>query len=452
MNNGDGTFRLNYHLMPPTGWMNDPNGLVKIDDTYHIYYQYSPDEPEGGLKHWGHYTTKDFINYKDHDIAVYPDQEFDRDGVYSGSTYVKEEGDYYFFYTGNVMEEGDYDYDHEGREQNTVLMRSSDGFNFSEKQLLLKNEDYGDDLSNHVRDPKIIKENDTYYMVLGARTSDNVGCVLLFESKNLENWTQIHRYVTEEKFGYMWECPDLMKLGDEYYLVICPQGVEQDGYKYEAVYQNGYFKIGKTLFEKEYLDDFIELDYGHDYYAPQSFEDGDRTIQIGWMGLPDTDYTNPTVENGWQHALTMPRELTVMDGNIWQYPIKELEKLRKNELYMALSKGREFNCATRTCEVIVSGLEKTFVLHFGGMRLDFKDQVLTVRLEDGYGRPEKHIEIDEIHEMSIFSDTSSLELFLNGGEKAFTTRIYSEENPIIKCDQDIYLTYYDYYSFNIESE
>ena len=57
--------RLKFHLMPKTGWLNDPNGLCQFNGTYHIYYQYTPFEPTGELKTWGHYTTKDFIHYED---------------------------------------------------------------------------------------------------------------------------------------------------------------------------------------------------------------------------------------------------------------------------------------------------------------------------------------------------------------------------------------------------
>ena len=35
-------YRLQYHLMPPTGFLNDPNGLFQKDGVYHIYFQYTP--------------------------------------------------------------------------------------------------------------------------------------------------------------------------------------------------------------------------------------------------------------------------------------------------------------------------------------------------------------------------------------------------------------------------
>ena len=74
------------------------------------------------------------------------------------------------------------------------------------------------------------------------------------------------------------------------------------------------------------------FDRGFDFYAPQSFEDeSGRRILIGWMGIPDADYTNPTEEAGWQHALTIPRELSVRDGKLIQEPIEELKQLRSED-------------------------------------------------------------------------------------------------------------------------
>jgi len=55
--------RLHYHLMPETGWLNDPNGLCQFHGTYHIYYQFTPFEPTGELKLWGtlHHKGLHFI-------------------------------------------------------------------------------------------------------------------------------------------------------------------------------------------------------------------------------------------------------------------------------------------------------------------------------------------------------------------------------------------------------
>ncbi len=69
-------------------------------------------------------------------------------------------------------------------------------------------------------------------------------------------------------------------------------------------------------------------DYGFDYYAPQSFEteDGRRSAHISWMGMPDCKDRDPTIQTGWQHCFTFPREIFEKDGKICQRPIREAEE------------------------------------------------------------------------------------------------------------------------------
>ena len=48
------------------------------------------------------------------------------------------------------------------------------------------------------------------------------------------------------------------------------------------------------------------------------------------MGLGDTspEYSNPTVTRGWQHAATLPRELSFNGQRLIQQPLPEYQKLR----------------------------------------------------------------------------------------------------------------------------
>lgn len=132
---------------------------------FHIYYQYTPFEPTGELKLWGHYKTRDFIHYIDDGPVLFPDTDYDAHGVYSGSAYV-ENGRIHFFYTGNVkyFDREDYDYINSGRGSNTMTCTSLDGHQMSEKKFLFGTEDYPKDLSNHVRDPKVFCRGDYKYM------------------------------------------------------------------------------------------------------------------------------------------------------------------------------------------------------------------------------------------------------------------------------------------------
>ena len=227
------TYRLHYHLMPPVGSLADPNGMCQIGDTYHIYYIYNPlacitDERTACV--WGHYSTQDFVHFKREKIAIYPDSQYDKDGVYSGSSLL-ESGVLHVFYTGNVRYTGDYDYVTSGREQNVLSVSSLDGIHFNHKQLLMTNKDFPHTMTKHVRDPQIFKEDNQYYMVLGARHLENKGLVLIYESQDMTHWTYLNELTTSNTFGYMWECPDIIILGKHRFLIACPQGVEGVEYK-----------------------------------------------------------------------------------------------------------------------------------------------------------------------------------------------------------------------------
>lgn len=426
-------WRLNYHIMPPIGWLNDPNGLCELNGEYHVFYQYSPCEANGGLKYWGHYVSKDLVNWKEEEVSLYPDSPYDCHGVYSGSAFV-ENNKMYLYYTGNVKHKGNHDYIMTGREQNTILVTSEDGINFSHKELIFRNSDYPQNMSTHVRDPKVWKEDNTYYMVLGARDDKSEGCVLLYTSKDNKNWQYTNEIRDEKPLGYMWECPDFFKLGGKQVLMISPQGVEPQGYKFNNVYQTGYMMVNGDITTDNYkLTSFDEIDRGFDFYAPQSFEDSKgRRIFVGWMGVPDIPYTNPTVEKGWQHALTMPRELRLINNKVYQLPLEEMMNLRGDKKTFNIANSISINAEDRSFELILnlhSNNKQVNIKLRKDVVLNYSNKVFTLSLgESGYGRDTRSVEIDTLESLRIFSDNSSLEIFLNNGEEVFTTRVYDEEN------------------------
>ena len=82
--------RQKLHVQPPVGWLNDPNGLCQIGDEYHVFYQYGPFDPTGGVKHWGHVRSRDLFHWERLPVMLYPDEPFDCHGVYSGSALVED--------------------------------------------------------------------------------------------------------------------------------------------------------------------------------------------------------------------------------------------------------------------------------------------------------------------------------------------------------------------------
>lgn len=425
------------HIAPPFGWLNDPNGLCQYEGVYHAFYQMAPFDAEGGLKFWGHCTSRDLLHWTFEGIPLMPDESFDCHGAYSGSA-LAEEGELLVFYTGNIKLPGEYDFINEGREANTALAVSRDGGKtFESKELLMTNGDYPADMSRHVRDPKVWKRDGMYYMVQGGRTREDKGVVLLFSSEDKRHWKYLRRLEYEKSLGYMWECPDLYVLDGHTILSFSPQGVKQEGLLYANRYQSGTCVVTGDFCEDYQKDavlgEFLELDGGFDFYAPQSFqaEDG-RRIQIGWMGMPDAEeeYTNRSVEDGWQHTLTIPRELSVRDGVLCQNPVQELDSWWNRKEYF---EGNYEGSTNRCCELRLETAGDVKVALSGGLLLEYRksDKTFWMKFTDeslGAGRGVRGRRLERLADMRILVDVSCVEVFLNGGEEVFSTRFYPEEN------------------------
>jgi len=425
--------RLKYHLMPPAGWMNDPNGLCQFQGVYHIYFQYTPFLAGWGTKIWGHYTTRDWMHFREEDPFLFPDCAWDRDGVYSGSAFVKD-NQVHYFYTGNVkLTDGNYDYIMEGREQNTIHVKSADGMQAGEKELALSHSDYPQDMTRHVRDPKVFAQGDGYYMLLGARDNEDKGCALLFHSKDLEHWDYVQRMAARKDFGYMWECPDLFTVAGQTFLLACPQGVPEKEHCYQNIYQCGYFTAERDTRKGIYeLGEFRELDKGFDFYAAQTFEDErGRRILLAWMGMPDADYDNEvTAGRGWIHGLAMPRVLTVRDGKLLQNPLEEMAQLRKNQRHTTLrafGRQKTKDCCFELNLKFCGQAEDMSLWLREDVKLVYKGGVLALCLgKSGCKRKRRTALLASLESLAVFSDTSSIEIFVNGGEVTISTRVYSE--------------------------
>lgn len=422
--------RLTHHLMPPTGWLNDPNGLCYFKGRYHVFFQYSPFDAEGGLKLWGHYSSEDLVSWRYEGVPLYPDSSYDCHGVYSGSAIVEDEK-LHLFFTGNVKMDGDYDHINNGREASTLHVESEDGIHFGVKEVAVDYQDYPETYTRHVRDPKVWKDDDAYFMALGGRKKNDQGAVLIYRSENLKNWTYDREITTEEPFGYMWECPDMFKIEGQQVLSVSPQGLKREEYRFQNVYQSGYFLLKDGKMD---VKEFQEWDMGFDFYAPQTFEDArGRRILIGWMGLPDVEgeYTNPTAEKeGWQHCLTVPREIRLHNGRLYQYPVEELKVLRGRDFRIDETQKNievfrpfelEMKLDTRMCRI---SFGTDLILEADGPKV-----WLRLSKEAGAGRRQRNaiLPSGSLEELRILVDTTAVEIYLNHGEIVFSTRYYPEK-------------------------
>lgn len=344
------SYRPNYHLSPPQGRLNDPNGLFIDGETLHVFYQHDPCFPHAPKRTgWGHAsvslrTTEAWCHHPD---ALYPDMPYDRNGCYSGGA-VADGDDVWLFYTGNLKQDS-----RRIPSQNRVRAIDPSGpeggiYRRDPTNPLIPDTEPG--FTGHFRDPQIARDAAGWRMAIGAQTADEKGSVVLYRSEDLENW-QFEgplQFSLENATpglspdilpgGYMWECPNLITLTDEVsreqkqILVFCPQGLEPvvvDGQTHYASSDQCGYVVGTldgTTFHVE--RGFSELDYGFEFYAPQLIETGTGdAIMLGWVGLPAQD-DKPTVADGWVHSLTLPRRISLHDGVVRQEPLwKNLSEL-----------------------------------------------------------------------------------------------------------------------------
>lgn len=93
-----------YHIHPPCGLVNDPNGLAYFGGKYHVFYQWFPFGPEHGMKHWAHVISEDLVKWEWSDQMLIPDQEYEKNGCYSGNS-IEADGKLYLYYTANYKTE-----------------------------------------------------------------------------------------------------------------------------------------------------------------------------------------------------------------------------------------------------------------------------------------------------------------------------------------------------------
>lgn len=456
-----GKYRHKYHLMPPTGWLNDPNGLSYYGGNYHVFFQYAPEDARGGDKCWGHYQSPDLLNWEYTGIAIYPDTEYDRNGAYSGGA-LTDDGNLELFYTGNLKEEGDFDYINEGRGATVIYLSTEDGVHLTEKELLMTNDDYPADLSRHVRDPKVWKDQGSYYMLLGARTRGSLGEALLYRSEDKKAWRFLKTITATEAFGYMWECPDYFQVDGRPVFAFSPQGIEAEEYRFENTYQSGYLadvKLPETGQIRDIYQKFREWDLGFDFYAPQTFEAPDgRRILFGWAGVTDSPYDNePSIQEGWQYSMTVPRELSWKGDILCQNPERELEALRKEEVAFGNGEaeidGGAFDLVAErgtvgdeACATDKTGAEPTGKLETSDkketcgdipvriclnedLQITYEQGVVSMEFLNnaGSGRTIRKAKLDSFQNVRILMDVSLVEVYFNDGELVMTTRYYPED-------------------------
>lgn len=252
------------------GWVNDPNGLVKVGKNYHLYFQYLPGSSRWKLGiGWGHATSTDLKTWKVHKKRVlFPSTQYDRDGCFSGSTSIIN-NHVYALYTGVVETNGKL-------KEYQCLASSDDGKSFVKCLRPIISKPPSPDVHGW-RDPFLFKYNDTYYMLIGSGWN-NTGHILLYKGDSefpSKSWAYMGSIISKEN-EIMLECPFIWNVKDDLWII----GASCDGAN--PVYWTGNFD-GSTFSVKYKKPKLLKFAADMDAYAPTIVEINNKPCFLTWL-------------------------------------------------------------------------------------------------------------------------------------------------------------------------
>ena len=435
-----------YHFAPAYGWMNDPNGMVYHNGTYHLFFQHYPYDSHWNSMHWGHATSTDLVHWTQQPIGLFPDAYGD---MFSGSIVVDENntagfgaGAFVAVYTSTVP-----------KQNQSIAYSLDEGMTWHKYGAPVLTSSKGD-----FRDPKVCwyAEGNCWVLVLAAGNEAE-----FYTSTNLKNWTRRFAWGSGAgNHGGVWECPDLIQVPVEgtnemkWVLIVsigngAPAGGSGTQYFIGDFTLNGFTSIDNST---------RWLDYGKENYAGVTWsgirDAQNRPLFIGWMN--NWQYANEIPAGISRGMNTFPRALSLVntpDGlKLKSEPVAQMDLLRSETVFEP-TVGTITQAWQQTNIAAMQSSAAIIELTTGAQRQGWK---MTLSNEDnqsvvcGFNATTNQVYVDRrnagikdfstnfanaIHYAPIGStenaaralvllDRSSLELFINGGRISITDLVY----------------------------
>jgi fructan beta-fructosidase len=334
------------------------------------------------------------------------------------------------------------------------------------------------------RDPKVFWMASAHKWIMTLAVKDHVS---FYSSGDLKAW----RY--ESDFGQdigehhgVWECPDLvpMKVAGEdreYFTLIvsvnpgAPNG--GSGIQYFVGQFDGHrFRLEDRLDPQDGPGAVPRqprwLDFGTDDYAGVTWSglgpsDG-RILFLGWMS--NWDYAAKVPTKVWRGAMTLPRELRLVHSDhgleVRSLPVTELDSLRGRDFPIAPVKvGRPVELLKNSKTSSQFEIELAIRPADSDIITLVLSNSLQEKVEFRVNRPAKHYELDRTDsgisdfshgfgslqtaplegnadplKLHIYVDQSSVEIFINDGERVFTDLVFPHEgynSILLSADKEI---------------
>jgi fructan beta-fructosidase len=453
----DQPWRPQYHFTPPRNFMNDANGTVFYKGEYHLFYQYNPEGNVWGHMSWGHAVSIDMVHWQNLPVALHEDPGHYM--VYSGSAVVDWDN------TSGLCRNPD------PKDRSCLIAIYTGAYKDRQKQHIAFSNDRGRTWTNYsgnpvadldapdFRDPNVFWYAPQKKWVMVAVLADERTLVVL-DSPDLKHWTRRSAFGPAGDTAGQWECPDLLELpvdgtNEKKWVLIINRNPGAPAGGTGVRYVVGKFDGAK--FTSEVPDaPVLWADWGKDFYATNTWKNipagDDRRVWIGWFSNWQYANTEPTVL--WRGAQSIPRTLMLrryVDGlRLVQRPVHELESLRQKTLRMvnagiaeanqkfvdAGAKGEayEFEAELQPGQTedigfrLRKGKEVETLVGFDAIHNEvYVDRTRSGEVsfsKDFPGRYSARVEKSSSIKLHVFVDRSSVEVFVNDGERVFSDRIY----------------------------
>lgn len=435
-----------YHFTAPKNWLNDPNGLIYLDGVYHLYYQHNPFENKWGHMSWGHATSKDLLHWNHLPVAIPEIETKDTTTwIFSGSAVLDKHNSSGFGKNGKAPVVAIYTADQpKQQKESQFIAYSNDGgltyTNYAGNPVV-------DIHKKDFRDPSVIWLEDQHkWLMTVAVPAEHK--VQFYASDNLKNWELLSEFGDQGDTRKIWECPSLTPMNvdgnpaKKKWLLMISSGNQDAATGMQ--YFIGNFD-GKTFTNDNKPEDQLFVDYGRTFYAaiPYNNLPDNRRMMIGWL-MPFETPTSP-----WRGQMSIPRDLqlkTTPTGiRLFQQPSAEIstylqklpadkkkqlkaQTLNSKELQLGCSKGFNTNAHWTDAEFIL-GTATDFGFKIAqDVIIGYNVQRNELYIRDG--KDTQHLNIQPVNNkirLQVLLDKSSVEVFVNDGEKVLTTLIFPDK-------------------------
>jgi levanase/fructan beta-fructosidase len=445
-------WRPMYHFTPAKNWTNDPNGPIWLNGEYLLYNQQNPFENKWGHMSWGHATSKDLLHWTHLPVAI-PEMidkaKGDTVWIFSGSAVWDEHNTSGFGKNGGCLVAIYTGHQPNLKKESQWIAYSNDGghtyTNYAKNPVIdLNKRDF--------RDPNVFwhKTSRKWVMTVVLPAEHKIR---FYGSPNLKEWTLLSEFGPQGFTESHWECPSLIELpvesgGTKWVLMNSAAGKARGVF---MQYYIGNFD-GKTFTNDNPESLILPVDEGDCFYAaiPWNNLPDNGKVLIGWM-VPGNQKTFP-----WTGQMSISRDMRLRKTAEGLRLIQEPAAVVKKSLpapHMTpslhvdanteLAASRNNNAYWIDAELDVSagatagfsigrnadGSHETVIGYDAARHELFVD-----RSKMGSGpapdRVRQTIALPGVSgkvRLELLFDKSSLEVFIDGGEKVLTTYVYPDK-------------------------